>query len=41
VAVEDQWLFRTLINGYDAIVILPNSRRATFERTGFPWIKGN
>jgi hypothetical protein len=41
VAVEDQWLFRALINGYDAIVILPNSRRATFERTGFPWIKGN
>ena len=41
VAVEDQWLFRALINGYDAIVILPNSRRATFERTGFPWMKGN
>jgi hypothetical protein len=41
VAVEDQWLFRALINGYDAIVILPNSRKATFDRTGFPWMKGN
>ncbi len=41
VAAEDQWLFRALINGYDAIVILPNSRQATFARTGFPWMKGN
>jgi hypothetical protein len=41
VSPEDQWLFRALINGYDAIVILPNSRRATFARTGFPWMKGN
>jgi hypothetical protein len=40
VAVEDQWLFREFINGYDAIVILPNSRKATFERTGFPWMAG-
>ena len=41
VAAEDQWLFRALINGYDSIVILPNSRQATFDRTGFPWMKGN
>ncbi len=40
VALEDQWLFREFINGYDAIVILPNSRKATFERTGFPWLAG-
>ena len=38
---EDQPLFRTLINGYDAIVILPSSRKATFDLTGFPWMKGN
>jgi hypothetical protein len=41
VAVEDQWLFRGFINGYDAIVILPNSRKATFALTGFPWMGGN
>jgi hypothetical protein len=35
VAPEDQWLTRELINGYDAIVILPNSRPATTARTGF------
>jgi hypothetical protein len=41
VAVEDQWQFRAFVNGYDAIVLLPNARMADFKLTGFPEMRGN
>lgn len=36
VAEADQWQLRDLLQGFDAIVILPHSRKATWELTGFP-----
>ena len=33
---KDQWQMRTFINGYDAIVLLPESRKADMTLTGFP-----
>lgn len=36
VAEADQWQLRDLLQGFDAIVILPGSRKATWELTGFP-----
>ncbi len=36
VADKDQWQTRTFINGYDAIVLLPQSRKADTTLTGFP-----
>ncbi len=41
VPLEDQWQFRQFINGYDAIVVLPNGRMADFKLTGFPEMRGN
>lgn len=38
---EEQWDFRRQVNGYDAIVILPNARMADFKLTGFPEMRGN
>ncbi len=32
----DRWQVRDLIQGFDALVLLPNSRRATWDLTGFP-----
>jgi hypothetical protein len=36
VAEKDQWQTRVFINGYDAIVLLPESREADMTLTGFP-----
>lgn len=36
VAAADQWQLRDALQGYDAIVILPASRKASWELTGFP-----
>jgi hypothetical protein len=36
VAEKDQWEFRAFINGYDAVVLLPDSRKADMKLTGFP-----
>jgi hypothetical protein len=36
VAEKDQWQLRVFINGYDAIVLLPESRKADMSLTGFP-----
>lgn len=36
VAEKDQWQLRTFINGYDAIILLPESRKADMSLTGFP-----
>ena len=36
VAETDQWQMRVFINGYDAIVLLPESRKADMTLTGFP-----
>jgi hypothetical protein len=36
VADKDQWEFRAFINGYDAVLLLPNSRKADMTLTGFP-----
>lgn len=36
VAEGEQWQLRDLLMGFDAIVILPASRKATWELTGFP-----
>lgn len=36
VAEADQWQLRDLLQGFDAIVILPHSRKATWELSGFP-----
>jgi hypothetical protein len=36
VAEKEQWAFRAFINGYDAVVLLPNSRKADMALTGFP-----
>jgi hypothetical protein len=36
VAEADQWQLRDLLQGFDAIVILPDSRKATWELSGFP-----
>jgi len=36
VAEADQWQLRDLLQGFDAIVILPDSRKATWALTGFP-----
>lgn len=36
VRVEDQWRLRDTIHGFDAIVILPQSAKASFDLTGFP-----
>lgn len=36
VAEKDQWQIRAFINGYDAIVLLPQSRKADMTLTGFP-----
>jgi hypothetical protein len=41
VPVEDQWQFRQFVNGYDAVVLLPNARMADFKLTGFPEMRGN
>jgi hypothetical protein len=41
VPVEEQWRFRQFVNGYDAIVFLPNARMADFKLTGFPEMRGN
>ena len=38
---EAQWDFRRLVNGYDAILFLPNARMADFRLTGFPEMRGN
>jgi hypothetical protein len=38
---QDQWDFRRLVNGYDAIVFLPHARPADFKLTGFPEMRGN
>jgi hypothetical protein len=35
VADKDQWEFRAFINGYDALLLLPNSRKADMTLTGF------
>jgi hypothetical protein len=35
-AEPDQWEFRIFINGYDAMVVLPESRKADMTLTGFP-----
>ncbi len=35
VAEKDQWQARVFINGYDAIVLLPESRKADMTLTGF------
>jgi hypothetical protein len=35
-AEKDQWQMRVFINGYDAIVLLPDSRKADMALTGFP-----
>lgn len=32
----DRWQLRDFIHGYDALVILPNSRKSTWDLTGFP-----
>jgi hypothetical protein len=36
VADADQWEQRDFLQGYDAIVILPHSKKATWDLTGFP-----
>ena len=36
VAPADQWQLRDFLQGYDALVILPNSAKATWDLTGFP-----
>jgi hypothetical protein len=36
VAEKDQWQLRVFINGYDAIILLPESRKADMSLTGFP-----
>jgi hypothetical protein len=36
IAEKDQWQMRVFINGYDAIVLLPDSRKADMALTGFP-----
>jgi hypothetical protein len=36
VAEPDQWQLRTFINGYDAMVVLPDTRKADMTLTGFP-----
>lgn len=36
VAEKDQWEFRAFVNGYDAVVLLPGSRKADMKLTGFP-----
>ncbi len=36
VAETEQWQMRIFINGYDAIVLLPDSRKADMTLTGFP-----
>jgi hypothetical protein len=36
VAEKDQWQMRAFINGYDALVLLPQSRKADMVLTGFP-----
>lgn len=36
VAEADQWQLRDLLQGFDAIVILPDSRKASWALTGFP-----
>ncbi len=36
VAVADQWMLRDFIHGFDAVVVLPNSAKASFTLTGFP-----
>lgn len=33
---KEQWQFRIFANGYDAIVLLPESRKADTKLTGFP-----
>lgn len=33
---KEQWQMRVFINGYDAIVVLPDSRKADMTLTGFP-----
>jgi hypothetical protein len=35
VADKDQWQTRTFINGYDALILLPQSRKADMNLTGF------
>ena len=35
IAEKDQWQMRVFINGYDAIVLLPESRKADMALTGF------
>ena len=36
VPVEQRPALRDFIYSFDALVILPNSRKASFDRTGFP-----
>lgn len=36
VAAADQWQLRDFIHSTDALVILPGSRKATWDLTGFP-----
>jgi hypothetical protein len=36
VAEKDQWQMRAFINGYDAVILLPQSRKADMVLTGFP-----
>lgn len=36
VPVEQRPALRDFIHGFDALVILPNSQKASFDRTGFP-----
>jgi hypothetical protein len=33
---KEQWQFRIFANGFDAIVLLPESRKADMKLTGFP-----
>lgn len=32
----EQWMLRDFIHGFDALVVIPASAKASFELTGFP-----